>query len=688
MKLLASSLCIFISSFFCTLAQTGHYPCKTDEMHQQLFSLYPQYNQAIINANDKLEKDTKLFLENGATKSGATYVIPVVFHIIHNNGIENIKDAQIHDALKQVNLQFRKLNPDTNEIVSAFKSIAADIEVEFRLAQLDPDGNCTSGITRTVSSLTSPGNHDVKSLIHWPQNKYLNIYVCAAASGLAGHALLPAAADTIPNWDGIVMDHSYVGTIGTSIYFNRTVLTHEIGHFLNLQHIWGGNNVPNYYYLPVAQSGNCSFDDEVDDTPNTIGWQSCNLNGNTCGDLDNVQNYMDYAYCGRMFTLGQKARMHACLNSSVANRNNLWQPANLIATGTDDINFYLCEAQFESNKQIACVGDTIEFYDNSFHGIQSREWVFNGGNAISTTTETTKVVYSNPGTYDIKLVVHQNQESRELLIPNYITILPQTGIPSFHIETFENSFDPMTITLQNPLDKKWETTNVGFNSDHSFYLKNYEVTSNATYDFYLKPINLSGLSSAVISFDVSYSQKNTSNNDLLKVSVSTDCGKTWQLRRTLSGLSSLKTISTPILSEFFPASNNDWKNQTVTLSNSLLTNNLMVQFSFQANGGNNIFIDNIQVGHPNQLSIKSLNENNSINIYPNPSREFIFINSDQDLIQKIEVLNLEGKQVQTIENQSSKNEISLSTDSIENGTYIIRIYTENSIYNHVQIVSR
>lgn len=260
----------------------------------------------------------------------------------------------------------------------------------------------------------------MKSLIHWPPNKYLNIYVCAQAAGLAGHSMLPAAADTIPEWDGIVMQHSYVGTIGTSEYFRRTVLTHEIGHFLNLQHIWGGNNVPNYYYLPVSDPGNCAYDDEVSDTPNTIGWQSCNLSGTTCGDLDNVQNYMDYAYCGRMFTEGQKARMHACLNSSVANRNNLWQPANLAATGTDDGTYYLCAAKFEADKRVVCVGDTITFSDLSYNGVQTRYWEINGATTNSTTDSIVKAVYSSPGKYTIKLTVGRDGEDVSVTRNEYI----------------------------------------------------------------------------------------------------------------------------------------------------------------------------------------------------------------------------------------------------------------------------
>lgn len=682
--------CILAVILFLSLSvfsQTENFPCKTDQMHQELFQQYPQYNQGIINAHNRLQTDTKKFIESGTQKSDAAYVIPVVFHIIHNYGPENISDAQIHDALNQVNLQFRKQNPDTNEIVSQFKSIAADIEIEFRLAQLDPDGNCTSGITRTVSPLTSPGNHDVKSLIHWPPNSYLNVYICKDAAGLAGHALLPSAADTIPQWDGIVMQHAYVGTIGTSVYFNRTVLTHEIGHFLNLQHIWGGNNVPNYYYLPVAQPGNCAYDDEVADTPNTIGWQSCNLNGTTCdGNLDNVQNYMDYAYCGRMFTEGQKERMHACLNSSVANRNNLWQQANLIATGTDDGTYYLCAAKFESDKQVVCVGDSIQFTDLSYHGIQSREWNFFGGNANSTSNSTVKVVYSNPGTYDVKLKVERNGEEQEILAQNYITILPENGLPHFHQETFENSNDIKCAVIDNQTPYTWEINeNTGFNSQHSFYINNFETPEAITSNFYFYPVDISGLSSSVISFEVAYAQRIASNNDQLLVHISKDCGQTWLLRRTLNGSSTLKTVSNPVPSPFTPSSDSEWKNQQVTIPANHMVDNLLVRFSFKSAGGNNIYIDNIQVSDPNQLSAINVKKE-GIYIYPNPAKEFITIQTESELIEKVEACNLDGKIV--LENRGiNQNNYQLSTSVLKNGTYIISVTTKQGNYKSIHLIA-
>jgi hypothetical protein len=154
-------------------------------------------------------------------------VIPIVFHIIHEYGSENISKEHVLEGLNIINEDFRKLNADTSSIDSAFKGIAADSEIEFRLAQKDPDGNCTNGITRTVSSLTHIADNDVKDLVRWPNDRYLNVWlVNSIASGAGGYAYYPGAS---PDIDGIVLRSGQFG-------IGYRSPTHEIGHYLNLPH--------------------------------------------------------------------------------------------------------------------------------------------------------------------------------------------------------------------------------------------------------------------------------------------------------------------------------------------------------------------------------------------------------------------------------------------------------------------
>ena len=673
------SLLLFLSiSFFSCLFGQDHLNCGTDEMHQQLFQNRPDLNPGVIRSNEKLKGDTDQFLKSPKVKSGDPYIIPVVFHVIHNGGAENISDAQIHDAIQQVNLQLRKLNPDTAEIVDPFKTIAADCQIEIRLAQLDPQGNCTSGITRTVSPLTMIGDHQVKSLIHWPSDKYLNIYVCNQAAGLAGHALLPSAADTIPEWDGIVMQHSYVGTIGTSEYFRRTVLTHEIGHFLNLQHIWGGNNVPDYYYLPVAQVGNCAFDDEVNDTPLTIGWQNCNLSGNSCSTLDNVQNYMDYSYCARMFTEGQRDRMHACLNSSVANRNNLWSSQNLAETGTDGLVNYLCGASFEASKRVACVGETITLWDVSYHGVESRQWNIPGATISSLSDAIVTITFDTPGVFGAGLTVYQGTDELTISESEYFRIFPSTGSENGLYEGFEDELlfkEQFAVVPMNGI-LNWEIDEqTGYKSDQSLVFRNFTNATSSVVEFISEPLNVQGLGALYLTFDLAYAKRIGAGNELLQIAVSTDCGNTWNVRKSMYASSNLATVSDIFDTEFVPVDTNQWRNESLTnLTSTYLTNDLMFKFRYESKGGNNIFIDNIRIAHPDVIG---LHENlfETLEVYPNPFDEMIQIDFYSSSIEKVEIFDLSGKIVKKFEFDQASDKVVLSTTELNQGVYMMRIQT-------------
>jgi hypothetical protein len=198
--------------------------------------------------------------------------------------------------------------------------------------------------------------------------------------------------------------HIYVGSIGTGNAYGSRTLSHEVGHCLNLYHVWGNSKV-----------GETCGDDGVSDTPITRGWQSCNINGSICNPpiIENVQNYMEYAFCDRMFTRGQCDRMQASLSSGTGGRNNLWQQFNLTATGTADPYDYanrpVCApvADFLSDRQVLCAGeDSVRFIDHSWKGKPtSWSWSFPGGNPRSSGDSIPWVKYSTPGTYSVTLTV-------------------------------------------------------------------------------------------------------------------------------------------------------------------------------------------------------------------------------------------------------------------------------------------
>jgi len=262
--------------------------------------------QSVLNA---IEDHTNMVL-SGATRSAVTGVItiPVVVHVVYNTTSENISTAQINSQIDVLNKDFRRTNTDATSLWPQ----AADSEIQFCLATVDPSGNPTSGITRTSTTSTSfsSGNNmkfnSTGGKDAWPAGSYLNIWVCDLSGGLLGYAQFPGGSAST---DGVVIDYQYFGTVGTATApFNlgRTG-THEVGHWLNLRHIWG--------------DGPCGVDDFVADTPESDAPNyGCTPSHVSCGTVDMVQNYMDYSddACMNLYTAGQKARMRALFNAGGA----------------------------------------------------------------------------------------------------------------------------------------------------------------------------------------------------------------------------------------------------------------------------------------------------------------------------------------------------------------------------------
>ncbi len=257
---------------------------------------------------EKIEKATRAFLEKDESqRMDGVITIPVVFHVVYNTTAENISDARILDQLDALNADFRRTNPDADGTWPQ----AADSEFEFCLATTDPNGAATTGINRVQTSVTAFGTNDnVKfsssgGVDAWNTSEYLNIWVCNIGGGILGYAQFPGGPAAT---DGVVNLYSATGgpnVQGTAVPYNlgRT-LTHEVGHYLNLRHIWG--------------DGGCGVDDFVTDTPTSDASNfGCATGHISCGSVDMVENYMDYSddACMNLFTEGQKTRMRALFDA-------------------------------------------------------------------------------------------------------------------------------------------------------------------------------------------------------------------------------------------------------------------------------------------------------------------------------------------------------------------------------------
>ncbi|SDX81146.1 Pregnancy-associated plasma protein-A [Geodermatophilus africanus] len=286
--------------------------CATMPVHHRLMAESLEYRQA----RARIENLTRTFLAQGdATRFPGVAHIPVVVHVVHNTDAQDISDDQVLSQIDVLNRDFRATNPDVSLVPPAFAPLIADSRIEFSLATTDPAGEPTTGITRTRTHKTSFSfDDDVKrtsagGVDPWPTDRYLNMWVCRLSGGLLGYAQFPGGpADT----DGVVVTHSAFGTTGTAappFHLGRTA-THEVGHYLNLFHIWGDDD-----------SG-CGGSDEVDDTPNQGGENTGVpvFPHVTCGNGPNgdlFYDYMDYSddEVLVMFTHGQAARMEGCLDT-------------------------------------------------------------------------------------------------------------------------------------------------------------------------------------------------------------------------------------------------------------------------------------------------------------------------------------------------------------------------------------
>jgi pregnancy-associated plasma protein-A len=283
--------------------------CGAMEAHERLLETYPSFrrNEA------RIDQFTERSIVSGLAQRTARKVItiPVVVHVVYKRERENISGAQIRSQMGVLNRDFRAVNPDKSKVPAVWQGLVGNARIKFALATKDPRGKKHNGITRTKTNRSSFGADDsMKSTSSgganpWPAKRYLNLWVCNLGGGLLGYAQFPGGP---ARTDGVVILYSAFGTQGVQKPFDlgRTA-THEVGHWLNLRHIWG-------------DTMDCSSGDRVADTPNAAGpnyakptFPHITCNNGPNGDM--FMNYMDYVDDAAMvmFTDGQVTRMNAAL---------------------------------------------------------------------------------------------------------------------------------------------------------------------------------------------------------------------------------------------------------------------------------------------------------------------------------------------------------------------------------------
>ncbi len=638
----------FCFSFF-AFAQTNNFSCASDDMSQKLLEEHPW----LASARAQIDSFTAQYIRSQSghqSRSGQIYTIPIVFHILHNYGPENISDDQIYDAVRILNEDFRLRNSDTSQIVNAFKAVAADCEIEFRLATQDPNRNCTNGINRYRSMLTYLGSDDAKFVI-WPRELYLNIWVVNSISrpGVAGYAYLPPGMDGLLGLvDGIIILHNYVGSIGTGNYTRARALTHEMGHSLNLLHTWG-----------QGEPGQTCGDDGIPDIPVTRGWQTCNLNGSICvpGVIENVQNHMEYSFCSRMFTHGQKLRMHATLNSDAAKRINLWQPSTLQFTGADvSQNINICPpiADFNINNKAVCIGNSVNFRDHSWRGpITEWNWEFENATPAQSTDRNPTVIFNQSGWQRVSLTVKSANGQDTKADDRYVYVNDGFARPFF--EDFESgeSFEQDGYIIENfeGNETEWRLTNkTSFSGGQCLMLNNHAINRYDVDAFITPEYDYAGFVNPSLRFKYSLATRtNISSNieDRFRIYYSINCGNTWVSMYNTAGVD---LINAGAFEHFFiPSSEADWSEIDIPLPPAAFNNGkAMFKFEFTRNKyANNLFIDDINVDRLYSSAAITDHIDLDWNVYPNPTQQnfFIRINSPQSQTGIIQVFDMKGQLV-------------------------------------------
>ncbi|MDC0230743.1 M43 family zinc metalloprotease [Aureispira] len=672
--------------------------CFTSEKIEEARLLDPEIinRRAKVNAQiDKYKKRNSLPQE---TKNMLPlYTIPVVVHIIYRTNSQNISDARVYEQIQVLNEDYRRTNNDAGNIPAAFSGIVADCEIDFCLATKDPSNNSTTGITRTQTSISSIGQTNSyystasggKTI--WDPTKYLNIWVCEMGGGILGFTYTPGNA---PNGaDGVVIGYQYFGKTGASSPFNKgRTTTHEVGHWLNLEHVWG-------------TFGGCSNDDGVSDTPE----QSSSYGGcpshpqNSCSSNDMFMNYMDYVNdnCMNSFSTGQKTRMR---NAITAARPGLLTSQACITAGDDagisEINSpsgTICSSTFTPEVTIKNHGGsplTSATINYRIDGGSTNTQIWTG-NLTTAQTDLVQLpqqtVSAGAHTFEAWTTLPNGNadgdNSNDATTSSFSIAAGGNTLP--FQEGFEATTFPATgWTVTNPdSDITWDrTTTASKTGSASMFMDNWDYPANGEVDYISLPsLDMSGSSSITMTFELAYALYSaTGYSDTLRIWGSDDCGQTWTMLYEKFD-NALTTISSLQTTEFIPGPN-DWRMEMVDLSSYINSTDVTLLFEHVCDYENNLYIDDINI--TNTLIASSgekLKQKNKLLVYPNPTSEILNIDITMSIKNdiKIMVFNALGQLMTQIKETSVLNgNYKVNMSDMSKGVYEVKVVTEDEIISN------
>lgn len=600
-------VCFLLACFFCNQSIAQHERCGTTIYLKKLMEENPLLKEQMQAA--EIARAERLI--NGDSKMQTIVVVPVVFHIVYHTPDQNVTDERVLEQLDVLNNDYARLNQDAQSTPADFISVASGVQIQFCLAKRDPNGKPTTGIERKYSANETFAFDDVKSvttggLNTWDHTKYLNIWACPLADNLLGFGTLPGTA-TAAN-DGVVVSYATIGgpdAVGTHPTYNlgRT-LSHEVGHYFNLTHIWGDDG------------GACTGSDDVADTPNqaeeNFGFPiypkiSCS-NGPT-GEM--FMNFLDYSddLAMNSFSAGQAARMEDALandRTSLLNSNGCTNPlpAAIDATIVKSLNSsgVICNGQITPSVIIKNSGSsnlssaTIKYAVDSIWAQKTWAGNLTTGN-VDTLFLDTILVTGGTHTFTTTIkVVSDGNASDSIYISNFTVI--GTGISLPYAQDFESKrFPNDSCKIYNSINDAgtWMRSRMASTtSNSSMWIYSPETTPAGTFDdITLEPFNLTTVAEPLMAFDVAYAHNDAlPGMHELKIFASTDCGETFTEVYSKSG--NVLATSNSVAIPFIPTAS-DWRKDTLSLAGFGAFDKVILKFRSIAGNQNGLYIDNINI---------------------------------------------------------------------------------------------
>lgn len=705
-------LLLFLSLVACmsAFAQSPQGTCGMEFIHDDRLYTDPGYDQKVRKFDEWVMR--AIMRERNNSSRGAdtaVFTIPVVYHILHQNGAENIPDARVYQELNNLNDAFRNVG-------FYDQGRGVDMHVEFCLATVAPDGFPTSGIEHIETPYaiisTAQENAEMRRTFNWDPNRYLNVYTARSISFggagiILGVAIFPSDAGE-PE-DGITMMASLVGV--PTDPRESTVMAHEVGHYMGLYHTFQGR----------CGNNDCMLQgDRVCDTPpdhDSVLREGCIMHNNCTSDADDPRsinpfttdvpdmnnNYMDYnaGHCQNAFTQGQRERVRAVirnlrsglLTSAVC---RIPSPYDAGITAIENPPLTICSPNFFpqvtlTNFGLAPLTSTAINFQIDGGPIYTENWTGNVSYTQSTAIALSGQTVS-PGPHILTVYtssasgqIDANSDNDTLRIPFYYT--PETVLPLQ--EGFEQGI-PDSWALYNPEGNSWEDAPYGCDSmlgdarcamlDNSlFYAAGYE-------DGLITPIiDLTGAVDPAMNFDVAFGFRTNGGNasDRLLVQVSLDCGATFlesSLYNKRRNDLATANINNDTVAKWVPTDCNDWRRETVDLR-AFIGQKIMLRFLYsKSRNGFPIYIDNVNIGNGIAASISpNALPQTAFRFYPNPATDGFYVESQwtSPLTGQITVADMMGRIVWKEEIHTSgrswRTFIKLST--AHTGIYFITIET-------------